>query len=52
MLKNINLIIVKGLSRKRINKRRKKEADEERRRKINRSSALAFVLTSKRYVLA
>ncbi len=33
MLKNINLIIVKGLSRKRINKQRKKEADEERRRR-------------------
>lgn len=30
----------------------KKEADEERRRKINRDSALAFSLTSKRYVLA
>lgn len=28
----------------------KKEADEEIRRKINRSSALAFALTSKRYV--
>lgn len=50
--KNINLIIVKGLSRKRINKQRKKEADEERRRKINRNIALAFALTSKRYVLA
>lgn len=49
--KNINLIIVKGLSRKRINKQRKKEADEERR-KINRNIALAFALTSKRYVLA
>lgn len=49
--KNINLIIVKGLSRKRTNKQRKKEADEERRR-INRNSALAFALTSKRYVLA
>lgn len=46
--KNINLIIVNGLSRKRTNKQRKKEADEERRRKINRNSALAF--TSKRYV--
>lgn len=52
MLKNINLIIVNGLSRKRINKQRKKEADEERRRKINRNIALAFALTSKRYVLA
>lgn len=30
----------------------KKEADEERRRRINRSSALAFALTGKRYVLA
>lgn len=47
--KNINLIIVKGLSRKRINKQRKKEADEERRR-INRNIALAFAFTSKRYV--
>ena len=52
MLKNINLIIVNGLSRKRINKQREKEADEEIRRKINRGSALAFTLTSKRYVLA
>lgn len=48
MLKNINLIIVNGLSRKRINKQRKKEADEERRRRINRNIALA--LASKRYV--
>lgn len=40
--KNINLIIVNGLSRKRTNKQRKKEADEERRRKINRNIALAF----------
>ena len=48
--KNINLIIVNGLSRKRTNKQRKKEADEERR--INGNSALAFTLTSKRYVLA
>ena len=46
--KNINLIIVNGLSRKRINKQRKKEADEERRRRINRNIALA--LASKRYV--
>lgn len=28
MLKNVNLIIVKGLSGRRINKQRKKEADE------------------------
>lgn len=48
--KNINLIIVNGLSRKRTNKQRKKEADEERRRRINRNSALAFAFTSKRYV--
>lgn len=34
--KNINLIIVNGLSGKRTNKQRKKEADEERRRKTNR----------------
>lgn len=46
MLKNINLIIVNGLSRKRINKQRKKK----KQRKINRNSALAFALTSKRYV--
>lgn len=52
MLKKINLIIVNGLSRKRINKQGEKEADEERRRRINRNSALAFALTSKRYVLA
>ena len=52
MLKNINLIIVNGLSRKRTNKQRKKEADEERRRKINRNIALTFTLTGKRYVLA
>lgn len=39
MIKNINLIIVNGLSRKRTKKKRKKEADEadeERRRRINR----------------
>lgn len=52
MLKNVNLIIVKRLSGKRVNKQRKKEADEEIRRKINRRSALAFALTNKRYVLA
>lgn len=47
MLKNINLIIVNGLSRKRINKQRKKRS---RWRKINRNSVLAFAFTSKRYV--
>lgn len=48
MLKNINLIIVNGLSRKRTNKQKeKKETEEERRRKINRNSALAFTLTGK-----
>lgn len=34
-----------------INKR-EKETEEERRRRINRNSALAFAITGKRYVLA
>lgn len=50
--KNINLIIVKGLSRKRINKQRKKRSRGREEEEDCRNSALAFSLTGKQYVLA
>lgn len=51
--KNVNLIIVNGLSRKRINKQKGKKKQRKRGGGgLIENSALAFALTGKRYVLA
>lgn len=48
--KNINLIIVNGLPRKRINKQREKRSRGREEEEDCRNRALAFALASKRYV--
>lgn len=51
--KNVNLIIVNGLSGKRINKQKGKKKQRKRGGGgLIENSALAFALTGKRYVLA
>lgn len=51
--KNINLIIVNGLSRKRINKQKGKKKQRKRGGGgLIENSALAFILTSEHYVFS